>query len=89
MSLGTLQSAAASEALVAGVSLVSILLAGDWARVSTLAGQYFLICIYHVCTYIITKIGTMILCSMLLVSSQLAGKCHTLTCINFCGYVGP
>ena len=32
---------AASAALVAGVSLVSILQAGDWARVSTLVRHYF------------------------------------------------
>ena len=31
----------ASAALAAGVSLVSILQAGDWARVSTLARHYF------------------------------------------------
>ena len=33
--------ATASAALVAGVSLVTILQAGDWARVSTLARHYF------------------------------------------------
>ena len=38
---GFFQGAAASAALVAGVSLVSILQAGDWARVSTLARCYF------------------------------------------------
>ena len=32
---------AASAALAAGVSLASILQAGDWARVSTLARHYF------------------------------------------------
>ena len=41
MSPGSLQGAVASAALVAGVSLVSILQAGDWARVSTLARYYF------------------------------------------------
>ena len=41
MSPGCLLGAAASAALVAGVSLVSILQAGDWARVSTLARHYF------------------------------------------------
>ena len=41
MSPGSLQGAAASAAIVAGVSLVSILQAGDWARVSTLARHYF------------------------------------------------
>ena len=35
MSLGTLQGAAALTAFVAGVSLVSGQLAGDWTRVST------------------------------------------------------
>ena len=40
MSLGSLQGAAAFAALVAGVSLVSILQAGDWASVSTLARHY-------------------------------------------------
>ena len=38
---GSFWGAAASAALVAGVSLVSILQAGDWARVSTLARHYF------------------------------------------------
>ena len=42
MSPGSLSGgAAASAALVDGVSLVSILQAGDWARVSTLATHYF------------------------------------------------
>ena len=45
MCLGTLQGTAASTALVAGVSLVSSLLASDWARVSNPAGQFF--SIYH------------------------------------------
>ena len=36
-----LQCPAASAALVAGVSLVFILQAGDWSRVSTLARHYF------------------------------------------------
>ena len=40
-SLGTLQGAATSATLVAGVSLVSILQTGDWARLSTQARQYF------------------------------------------------
>ena len=38
---GSLQGAAASAALAAGVSLVSILQAGDWARVSTPARHCF------------------------------------------------
>ena len=41
MSLGSLWGTAASAALAAGVSLVSILQAGDWARVSTPATHYF------------------------------------------------
>ena len=41
MSLDSLHGAAASVALVAGVSLVSILQVGNWARVSTLARHYF------------------------------------------------
>ena len=41
MSPGSFWQAAASAALVAVVSLVSILQAGDWARVSTPARCYF------------------------------------------------
>ena len=41
MSLGCLQGVAASAALAAGISLVTILQAGDWARVSTPARHYF------------------------------------------------
>ena len=41
MSLGSLQGVAASAALVAGFSLVTILQAGDWTRVSTPARHYF------------------------------------------------
>ena len=41
MSLESLSGVAASEALAAGVSLVTILQAGDWTRVSTPARQYF------------------------------------------------
>ena len=41
MSLDTLQGAAASAALVAGVSLVSTMLAGDWAILYTAARHYF------------------------------------------------
>ena len=41
MSLGSLWGTAASAALVAGVSLVSILQAGDWVDVSTPARHYF------------------------------------------------
>ena len=45
MSLGSLWEVAASLALAAGVSLVTILQAGDWARVSTPARHYFSTCI--------------------------------------------
>ena len=41
MSPGSLWRVAASAALAAGVSLVTILQAGDWTRVSTLARHYF------------------------------------------------
>ena len=41
MSPGSLWGAAASAALVPGVSLMSILQAGDWDTVSTLARHYF------------------------------------------------
>ena len=47
MSLGTLHDDTVSAALAAGVSLVSILQVGDWARVYTAARHYF-------STYIIT-----------------------------------
>ena len=41
MSLGSLQGVATSATLAAGVSLVTILQADDWARVSTPARHYF------------------------------------------------
>ena len=41
MSPGPLQGVAASAALAAGVSLETILQAGDWARLSTPARHYF------------------------------------------------
>ena len=41
MSQGSLQGIATSAVLAAGVSLVIILQAGDWARVSTPARHYF------------------------------------------------
>ena len=40
MSLGAVCGAVASAALAAGVSLASILQAGDWARVTMLSRQY-------------------------------------------------
>ena len=43
MSPGSLWGVAASAALAAGIFLVSILQAGDWTRVSTLARYYFII----------------------------------------------
>ena len=45
LSLVSFWGAVASSALVAGVSLVSILQAGDWASVSTPARYYFSPCI--------------------------------------------
>ena len=75
MSLGSLQGVAASAALAAGVSLVTILQAGDWTRVSTPARHYF-------STYILLQIRTRTLCSMLCwasVSRSFSGKCQTLT----------
>ena len=41
MSVGILQDIVVSAASVSGVSLMSILKAGDWARVSTPARHYF------------------------------------------------
>ena len=41
MFLGSLWGVAASTALAAGVFLLTILQAGDWARVSTPARHYF------------------------------------------------
>ena len=41
MSLGTVQGATMSAALVAGISLVSILQSGDWGRGSAAARHYF------------------------------------------------
>ena len=47
MSLGSLQGVAASAALAAGVSLVTILQAGDWTRDSMPARHYFLYLHYY------------------------------------------
>ena len=41
MSVGTIQDAAASAGLVVGVSMVSTLLAGDWATISSPSRHYF------------------------------------------------
>ena len=81
MSLGTVCGAAT---FVAGVSLLSILLAGDWARVSTQLDTIS----QHIS---LLQIGTRILCRLLswaLVSSELVGKCQTLTYTKFCRYFG-
>ena len=70
----------ASVALVAGVSLVSILQAGDWAGVSTLARNYF-------SPLLLLWIGTRTLHSMpcwALVSRSFLGKSQTLTYIQSC-----
>ena len=81
MSLGSLWGVAASAALAAGVSLVTIQQAGDWARVSTLTKHYF-------STYITTTDQHQDWAS---VSRSSPGKCQTLTynqsCI--CWAVGP
>ena len=47
MCLGTLHDAVVSSAFVAGVFLVSILQAGDWARVSSPVSDYFNMHHYH------------------------------------------
>ena len=80
MSLGSLLGTAASAALVAGVSLVSILHAGDWAKVSTPARHYFPL-------KLLLQIGTRTLYSLLCwasVSRSSLGKCQTLTYIQSC-----
>ena len=78
MSLGSLRRAAASVALVAGASLVSILLAGDCAKVSTPARHY--------CPpTLLLQISTRTLYSMLClasVSRSSLGKCQTLIYIQ-------
>ena len=47
MSLGSLWGVAASAALAAGVSLVTILQAGDWTRVSTPARHFLYLHNYY------------------------------------------
>ena len=72
--------AAASAVLVAGISLVSILQAGDWARVSTPAG-------YYIPPTFLLQIGIRTLYNMLCwasVSRSSLGKCQTLTYIQSC-----
>ena len=78
MSLGTLWDAAASIALAAGVSLIT------WPEFLLQLDTIFL----HIS---LLQMSTSILGSMLswaLVSSQLVGKCQTLTYINSYRYVG-
>ena len=88
MSVCSIQGAAASVALVAGVSLVSILQAGDWARVSTPARHYF--SPYFTTTALVTRTLYSVLCWASVGRSSL-GKCKTLTytqsCV--CWAVGP
>ena len=84
MSVGTLQGAATSAVLVAGVSPGSTLAAGDWSRVYTTAGHYFqLISLLQINSRIL---GSML--SLALVSCQLIGKCQTLTYVKCYRYVG-
>ena len=67
---------------MAGIFLVSILQAGDWARVSSQATHYL-------STYITATDSPKIQCRVLswaLVSSQPVGKCQTLTYMMSCGY---
>ena len=87
MSPGFLHGAPASAALVAGVSLVSILQAGDWARVSTLASHYFPPTLL---LWISIRTLYSILCWASVNRSSL-GKCQTLTYIQscICWAVGP
>ena len=80
MSPCSLQGAAASAALVTGVSLVSIQQMSDWAKVSTLATLYFPLTL-------LLCISTRTLYSMLCwasVSRSSLGKCQTLTYIQPC-----
>ena len=80
--LGILWGAVAPADLVVCFSLVSILQAGDWLRLSTLS----LAVIEHMS---LVQICHRILCIKLswsLVSSQFVGKCQTLTCIQSCSY---
>ena len=77
---GFLWGAAASAALVAGVSLVSLLQVGDWARVSTLAGHYF-------STFITTTDwhqNSVIVLHWASVSRYFLGNCQTLTSTKSC-----
>ena len=83
ISLGCLWWAATSAAVVAGVSLVSILQAGDWAN-SFYTG---LVTIFPLALllWISTRTLYRVLCSASVSRSSL-GKCQTLTCIQSCIY---
>ena len=72
MSPSTLWGAAVSTAFVAGVSLVSILQAGDWARVSTLARCY----IFTYITPMDQHQDSIQYAVWASVSSKLVGKCQ-------------
>ena len=80
MSLGSLWGAAGSAALAADVSLVSILQAGDWAKVSTLTRHCFPLTLL-----LWTGTGTLysVLC-WASVSRSSAGKCQTLAYTHSC-----
>ena len=80
ISPGSLQGAAASADLVAGVSLVSILQVGDWARISTLARHYFPLTLL---LQISTRTLYSVLCWATMSRSSL-GKGQTLTYIQSC-----
>ena len=80
MSPGSLHGVAASAALAAGVSLVTILQAGDWTRVSTPARHFLL-------PTLLLWIGTRTPCSVPCwapVSRSSLGKCQTLTYNQSC-----
>ena len=80
MSMGSLWDAAAPAALAVGVSVVSILQAGDWARVSTPARHY-------ISTYITTG-RSHLSCTAVKPDSNLAWIfCQNCFCIIYCKLV--
>ena len=83
MSPGALHSTAVSAALVAGISLVSILQAGDLVRISTPARHYLF-------TYIITMDlhQHSIQQGILGLGEKSFGKCQTLIYVNSWQHVG-
>ena len=85
MSPGTLCGAVMSAALVTGVSLVSILQAGDWASVSTPTRYSFPLTSL---LQISTRIQFNVL-SWVSVSNHNMAKCQTLTYIKSSKYVEP